>query len=282
MSLAHKIVEHTRFRARQLVEAGLNAAWVRLWAGRQKKITAMVRVKNEAQFLAPSILSIHGLVDEIIIVDNQSTDATPEIIAALARTIGPKLKSYSYAYEVTRVGSEFSELYQSDPGSPRLLSNYYNWCLARCSMPFIMKWDGDMIALKEFAEGLGRFRKSPCLQFDFGGHNLSSDRKNLLTWAAGIEPRVFPKIFFKFGSGSYGGEQLEGWVKPRNILHVEKPLYAHMKYCKADPGSNQTPEFRKSLEAAIQIAGPTPTEVSQDVEHWLHQAGIPAHAGQGV
>jgi hypothetical protein len=282
MNLAVKIARSVSHRTSQSAYGVLNVVSANYWSRRVKKITAMVRVKNEAQFLAPSILSIAGLVDEVIIVDNQSTDATPEIIAGLSRTLGPKLKTFSYDHAVTRVGSEFNELLRADPGSPRLLSNYYNWCLARCSLPFVMKWDGDMIALKEFSGALGRFKKSPCLQFDFGGHNLSSDCKSLLTWAAGIEPRIFPKAFFKFGGGSYGGEQLEGWVNPRNILHVEKPLYAHMKYCKADPGSNQTPEFRKSLEAGIQIAGPTPTEVSQDVEHWLFQAGIPVHASQGV
>jgi hypothetical protein len=145
-----------------------------------------------------------------------------------------------------------------------------------------MKWDGDMIALAGFAGALERFKQAPFLQFDFGGHNLSSDYKSLLTWPAGIEARVFPKAFCKFGSGSYGGEQLEGWVSARNILRVETSLYAHMKYCKADPGSNQSPEFRKSLEAEIQIAGPTPAEVSRDVAYWMQQAGISVRAGLGI
>ena len=252
------------------------------WTGRIKPVSAMVRVKNEAQFLAPSILSIAGLVDEIIIVDNQSSDATPDIIAGLSRAVGPKLKTFSYAHAVTRVGSEFNELFHTNPQSPRLLNNYYNWCLARCSQPFVMKWDGDMIALTEFAEELNRFKKSQTLQFDFGGHNLSSDCKHLLTWAAGIEPRIFPKAFFKFGGGSYGGEQLEGWVNACNVFRTEKPLYAHMKYCKLDPGSNQTPEFRKSLEASIQIAGPTPATINRDVEHWLRQTEISLRAENGV
>lgn len=276
-SLFQRMVRHGKWRYGQVLKTARNRRARKYWDQRVKGISAMVRVKNEEQFLAPSILSIAGLVDEIVIIDNQSTDGTPEIIAQLLRAIGPKLKAHSYDHTITRVGSEFQQLYQADPSSPRLLTNYYNWCLARCSMPFVMKWDGDMIALEPFVAALEQFKKGPFLQFDFGGHNLSSDCRNLLTWVAGIEPRVFPKAHANFGSGAYGGEQLEGWVSGANTLRLEEALYAHMKYCKVDPGSNQTPEFRKALEAGIQIGAPTPPEVGRDVQHWIQKAAVPTN-----
>ena len=44
-------------------------------AGRPpKKISAVMRVKNEAEFLERSINSVIDLVDELVIVDNCSTD----------------------------------------------------------------------------------------------------------------------------------------------------------------------------------------------------------------
>jgi uncharacterized protein YnzC (UPF0291/DUF896 family) len=117
------------------------------WLNRRKKITAMIRVKNENEFLFASVLSKAHLVDEIVIIDNLSTDRTPEEVEQLRRELGSKVKTYSYPYEVARMGEDYHALQRNDPKSPGLLHNVYNWCLAKCRMTFIMKWDGDMIAV---------------------------------------------------------------------------------------------------------------------------------------
>lgn len=269
MNLPSKIANHLRFRARQVEHRWLNASASRHWRGRVKLISAMVRIKNEEEFLAPSILSIAHLVDEIVIVDNGSTDRTPQIIKELKAKLGSKLQCCEYKYQVTRVGEEYHALYRNHPASPSLLHNYYNWCLAKCTMPFVMKWDGDMIALDELTEPLDRFKRGGLLQFDFGGHNLSPDRQHVLTWAAGIEPRIYPRQRMGFEYGTYGGENLQSWVSPANIMMIEEPVYAHMKYCKQDPASNQSPEFRQKLESKIKIAGPLPAAAGSVVSRWL-------------
>ncbi len=51
------------------------------------RVSALYIVKNEEEYLPFSIQSIHGAVDEIVIVDNGSTDRTPGI----ARSF-PKVK----------------------------------------------------------------------------------------------------------------------------------------------------------------------------------------------
>jgi glycosyltransferase involved in cell wall biosynthesis len=47
----------------------------------------MIRVKTEAQFLRASVESILPLVDEVVIVDNASTDATAAIANELAALV---------------------------------------------------------------------------------------------------------------------------------------------------------------------------------------------------
>jgi hypothetical protein len=63
-------------------------------------------------------------------------------------------------------------------------------------------------------------------------------------------------------------------IAPEYWLSTEEPLYAHLKYCKKEPGSDQSPEFRKELESRIAIAGPLPAGVGYAVEHWLEEARV--------
>jgi hypothetical protein len=272
MNLASKIIRHLSFRVDQARKRHLNASNRRYWSEHEKKISAMVRVKNEEEFLAASILSIADFTDEIVIIDNMSTDGTPAVIEELKGKLGSKLACYVYPHPLARVGEEHHATYRANPASPALLHNFCNWCFSKCTMPFIMTWDGDMVALDNFAPHIANFKRSGDLQFNFGGHNVSSDFRHVLSWTAGIEPRVYPQRFAQSVFGEFGGEVLNSWVAPENTLVVQEPVYAHMKYCKKDPGSNQSPEFRKALEAGIQIVGEIPENVRVALEEYLPQA----------
>src|SRR5208282_2632090 len=70
---------------------------------RRKRISAMMRVKNEEAFLRASAESILPLVDEIVIIDNDSTDATPRIARDLARSHPGKIRVCHYPHAVARV-----------------------------------------------------------------------------------------------------------------------------------------------------------------------------------
>ncbi len=49
----------------------------------ERTISAMERVRNETEFLYPAVESIADAVDEIVLVDNLSSHATPAIIERL-------------------------------------------------------------------------------------------------------------------------------------------------------------------------------------------------------
>ena len=239
----------------------------------------MIRVRDGEEFLLASVLSIMDAVDEVVIVDNMSKDSTPEIIARLVSCYPDRVRSFYYPHDCVRLGEDFRALYHEDPSSPRLSTVFYNWCLERCRCPFVMKWDDDMIALPSFGPAYETFLASEALTWDFGGHNLSADRKHLLTWAAGIEPRIYPRSSTKFirspqaAAQGYEGEVADTMIAPEYWQSTAEPLYAHMKYCKKDPGSNQSPEFRKELESRIANAGPLPADVDGAVRYWLAKAG---------
>jgi hypothetical protein len=70
-------------------------------------------------------------------------------------------------------------------------------------------------------------------------------------------------------SAKYMGEGAAVWVSARYTLRSERNLYAHMKYCKKNPGSNQSPEFRKDLESAIKSGDEIPEEIKLTLQSYL-------------
>jgi hypothetical protein len=100
---------------------------------------------------------------------------------------------------------------------------------------------------------------------DFGGTNVTP-KMECLSWDAGSETRIFPRwgakyVFANYDflpGGRWGGQSLKTWVAPWGGMICNVPLYAHMKYCKQNPGSNQSPIFKQVLENRIRISGPAP------------------------
>ena len=98
-------------------------------------ISAFLRVYNERDWLEESVASVVPFVDEIVAVDNGSTDRSGEILKGLAARF-PKLKLLSFA--------------------SRLPWEYSNLCLQHTTQKWVIKWDADFVALEE---GMRRLRE---------------------------------------------------------------------------------------------------------------------------
>ena len=93
---------------------------------RRPGISVMMRLKNEAQWIESALRSLAPFAEQFSIVDNGSTDGTPEIVERVARELG-----LDYALE--RLPTEdFGEV------CDRALRN--------TTCQWVLRWDGDMIA----------------------------------------------------------------------------------------------------------------------------------------
>lgn len=250
-----------------------------------RSISAMVRVCNEEEFLREAIRSIVDIVDEIVLVDNASNDGTPEVVHALKADYPGLMRTYEYPHAITRVGRETWELSERDPDgrSPCLSSSYYNFCLEQCTRPYVLKWDGDMVAVDEFQQHVADWRSSGRPVMVFHGANVHPDRRHLIAartadrealisklevpglpqWATSLshdypEPRLFRRQGARYETTLLWTQHLStplsgGGSRSTDRFVVETPCYLHLKFCKRDPLSNYSPDLAEVIRTNITV-----------------------------
>ena len=123
---------------------------------KREGVSAMVRVRDEESKIYYALKSIYDIFDEIVLVDNASTDRTLNIARKFKaeEDQADKIKLYSYPFKLARCGDEHHDTPEDSIYS---IAYYTNWALSQCSRRYICKWDGDMVLRKEVRESFKRF-----------------------------------------------------------------------------------------------------------------------------
>lgn len=109
-------------------------------------LSFLIRAKNEEFMVAQCLQSIVDIAEEIIFVDNNSTDRTLEIATLLAEKY-PNIFVYQYNIDVPKAGIKHEIAVENK--SLNTLATYYNWCLSKTTKFNVIKWDCDFIPLRE-------------------------------------------------------------------------------------------------------------------------------------
>lgn len=204
-------------------------------------ISAFMRVKNGADFIEAAIRSHLPHFDEIVVVMNQCTDATPTIVARLAAEFGPRLPSFRYLPKVFPPGSEGHARTPAD--SPESLVNYYNFALTRTRYRIATKLDDDHIAMpSRLARLTAEMRRRDYRLRDllcFSGINLARDASNRLgVYAAEPFAGTGDHWFFEVGSDTYfvHDPRFERLRRGHRRRVFGDLAYWHTKYLKTEFG----------------------------------------------
>lgn len=111
----------------------------------EKGISLIIRAKNEELNLKYCIETVVDLVDEIIFVDNNSTDETYKIMQKYANQYN-NIKLYQYNINVSKVGVEHEMALKTN--NMNTLGTFYNWCLSKATRYNVFKWDADFICVR--------------------------------------------------------------------------------------------------------------------------------------
>jgi glycosyltransferase involved in cell wall biosynthesis len=120
------------------------------WSDRQRStgMTAVMRVKNEARSLPWVLPGLLRSVERIVLIDNESTDGTPDVAQRIAKELdrADHLAVFSYPFAVSRCGSEHLH---TPAESVHSLTYFYNWSFSQVDTHYALKWDGDMVLTYE-------------------------------------------------------------------------------------------------------------------------------------
>ncbi len=111
----------------------------------EKGISLIIRAKNEEPNIKQCIESVVDLVDEIILVDNNSTDNTLNLMKFYESKY-ENVKVYQYKINVSKVGIEHKNALANK--NKNTLSTFYNWCLSKTTKYNVFKWDADFICIR--------------------------------------------------------------------------------------------------------------------------------------
>lgn len=145
---------------------------------RKPGISAILRIKNGAEFLRSSIETHIPYYDEIIACYNDCTDNTAEILNDLKEKYPEKIKVFEYLPKVHPI---FSDAHNScTTYDVHSLANFYNYTLSKTSYNIATKLDDDHVAIdKNLTPVITEIRRDMLLGvnkiYTFSGVNLALD-----------------------------------------------------------------------------------------------------------
>jgi|GEM_PF-1008541 len=138
----------------------------------KKGISVYIPCKDEETHLKMCLESLLGIADQFILIDNGSTDATLEI-----------MKDFQAIHRQTEI-----EVH-SKPGM--LLVDMVQFALSRVKYSWVLKWDGDMLAINEEKQFTDLKRR--CLEakrpaaYTLPRINLTGDYHHVSSWTEVVD-----------------------------------------------------------------------------------------------
>lgn len=222
---------------------------------RGRGLSAMLRLKNEAQWIRPCLISIRGVFDEIVVALQNSTDDTERIVRDLGYD---HVRIVHYPFDSFPNGPDHGE---RPADSVHAKAYFYNWTMAQTTREWVCKWDGDMVAMNWLGERVRPLMKRAEVIRIFGV-DLVGDPPIQVGERVfnGIEPRFFrvrPSRFYAMGPRTeYLRLPLRDRVSRKLKLQptIPDPAFLHFKWAKSlESATKAWPENWREMEVFQQL-----------------------------
>ncbi len=205
-------------------------------------ISAVLRVRDGAQFLRIGLDSCVDVFDEIVAVHHQCSDDTPQILHEYAAARPHRFKVYEYPHEV--FPPDTREHAAQGAESPHTIAALCNYALARTTRRIAIKYDADQVYFPRYAEiaDVMRSARTAACIVRVWGVNLARSRAGEL----GVHLRYpvcggYDMMSFPVSRDTYfvHGDACEALHLPRR-RHVDAGFgYWHLKFLQRHYGLHQ-------------------------------------------
>ncbi|MFB2753422.1 hypothetical protein ACE02G_07175 [Shewanella xiamenensis] len=226
---------------------------------RKPGISAILRIKNGAEFLRSSIETHIPYYDEIIACYNDCTDNTAEILHELKEKYPEKIKVFEYLPKVHPIFSDAHNSSATD--NVHSLANFYNYTLSKTSYSMATKLDDDHIAIdRNLKPVISRIRNDIASNikkiYTFSGVNLALDSSNKLgVYVSNALVGTGDHMYFPLSSNIYFSQGIDmeafEFKNKKYIKEYVGILYFHLKYLKDGYGFKNSDEKRREEELII-------------------------------
>lgn len=202
---------------------------------RKDGVSAVVRCKDEAEFIIPSLLSIKDFFNEIVVILNCSTDKTWFLLNELKL---PNLKIFYYDEPIIPAGPESVDV---NPLSVHHIVYYTNYCFSLTNYNWVYRFDADHIALPNFYDlkniiACDRYNSIEDRGIDLVGQNCDMLGSQEM---CSFEKRLV-KITPEFKYIVTPNKMAEMPNCTGLSYKVEEPTFLHVKWCAKDAGRKWT------------------------------------------
>jgi len=224
---------------------------------RKNWISAFWRLYNSEDFLEKTVESHIDFFDEIILVNNNSTDNTDNICKKLEKKYPKKIKYYNYPFEVYKIWTE--KYFKVKENSINSLSYYYNWTLSKTNYRYAIKLDDDHICINNKLEIITKNIKENWIDYFLQTPLLNIYKyKNIFSYSFKSIKSSFAWLFWDFwffpiNEKTYFIKQknAETIIFPYKIKN-EQISFLHLKWLKPNKGlKNYWEKIQNKLKKRI-------------------------------
>ena len=204
-------------------------------------MAAIIRARNEEDKIGYCLASIYDVFDQIVVVDNNSTDETVALVQDFKarHDAANKISLHSYPFDLAKWGDENAAMPED---SVRSIVYFTNYALSLCRVKTLCCWDADMVLIPEqkarVAEFFRRLGRGTWTRWGIYGQTIYRGLDDdFYTSPRDVdrETRILP---FSYHNRFFNAGVFEAITSPLYRRVFEEPIFYEMKFCSADEHIN--------------------------------------------